>query len=124
MKGIGNRMYEKLDKIRGDLAKAKLRRDEADTKVKALEDKLQEAENSQVLADVSALKLTPEQVAQFLQLAAAGQLPLNNGTGQFGASPQTTNQAAKADYGYKVETENKENDKFDEEDMEDYEDEK
>lgn len=124
MKGIGNRMYEKLDKIRGDLAKAKLRRDEADTKVKALEDKLQEAENSQVLADVSALKLTPEQVAQFLQLAAAGQLPLNNGTGQFGASPQTTNQAAKADYGYKTETENKENDKFDEEDMEDYEDEK
>lgn len=124
MKGRGNRMYEKLDKIRGDLAKAKLRRDEADTKVKALEDKLQEAENSQVLADVSALKLTPEQVAQFLQLAAAGQLPLNNGTGQFGASPQTTNQAAKADYGYKTETENKENDKFDEEDMEDYEDEK
>ena len=124
MKGRGNRMYEKLDKIRGDLAKAKLRRDEADTKVKALEDKLQEAENSQVLADVSALKLTPEQVAQFLQLAAAGQLPLNNGTGQFGASPQTTNQAAKADYGYKAETENKENDKFDEEDMEDYEDEK
>ena len=117
-------MYEKLDKIRGDLAKAKLRRDEADTKVKALEDKLQEAENSQVLADVSALKLTPEQVAQFLQLAAAGQLPLNNGTGQFGAGPQTTNQAAKADYGYKTETENKENDKFDEEDMEDYEDEK
>ena len=124
MKGRSNRMYEKLDKIRGDLAKAKLRRDEADTKVKALEDKLQEAENSQVLADVSALKLTPEQVAQFLQLAAAGQLPLNNGTGQFGASPQTTNQAAKADYGYKTETENKENDKFDEEDMEDYEDEK
>ena len=124
MKGRGNRMYEKLDKIRGDLAKAKQRRDEADAKVKALEDKLQEAENSQVLADVSALKLTPEQVAQFLQLAAAGQLPLNNGTGQFGAGPQTTNQAAKADYGYKTETENKENDKFDEEDMEDYEDEK
>ena len=45
MKGRSNRMYEKLDKIRGDLAKAKLRRDEADTKVKALEDKLQEAEN-------------------------------------------------------------------------------
>ena len=124
MKGRGNRMYEKLDKIRGDLAKAKLRRDEADTKVKALEDKLQEAENSQVLADVSALKLTPEQVAQFLQLAASGQLPLNNGTGQFGVAPQMTNQATKADYGPRVESENKEHDDFDEEDMEDYEDEK
>ena len=124
MKGRGNRMYEKLDKIRGDLAKAKLRRDEADTKVKALEDKLQEAENSQVLADVSALKLTPEQVAQFLQLAAAGQLPLNNGTGQFGSTPQTTNQTAKADYGNKAENENKEQDDLDEKNMEDYEDEK
>ncbi len=117
-------MYEKLDKIRGDLAKAKLRRDEADAKVKALEDKLKEAENSQVLADVSALKLTPEQVAQFLQLAASGQLPLNNGTGQFGVTPQMTNQATKADYGPRVESENKEHDDFDEEDMEDYEDEK
>ena len=75
-----------------------------------------------MLADVSALKLTPEQVAQFLQLAAAGQLPLNNGTGQFGATPQTTSQTAKADYGNKEE--NKEHDDLDEEDMEDYEDEK
>ena len=124
MKGRGNRMYKKLDKIRGDLAKAKQRRDEADAKVKALEDKLQEAENSQVLADVSALKLTPEQVAQFLQLAATGQLPLNNGTGQFGPTPQTTNQTAKADYGNKAENENKEQDDLDEENMEDYEDEK
>ena len=124
MKGRGNRMYEKLDKIRGDLAKAKQRRDEADAKVKALEDKLKEAENSQVLADVSALKLTPEQVAQFLQLAAAGQLPLNNGTGQFGATPQTTSQTEKVDYGNKEENENKELDDLDEEDMEDYEDEK
>ena len=124
MKGRGNRMYEKLDKIRGDLAKAKQRRDEVDAKVKALEDKLQEAENSQVLADVSALKLTPEQVAQFLQLAATGQLPLNNGTGEFGATTQTASSTAKADYGYKAETKNNENDDFDEGDMEDYEDEK
>ena len=122
MKGRSNRMYEKLDKIRGDLAKAKLRRDEADTKVKALEDKLQEAENSQVLADVSALKLTPEQVAQFLQLAASGQLPMNNGTGvaQFGTISQMVKTADSQKYDAIDDNKNEERDDFDEEDMEDY----
>ena len=125
MKGRGNRMYEKLDKIRGDLAKAKQRRDEADTRVKALEDKLQEAENSQVLADVSALKLTPEQVAQFLQLAASGQLPMNNGTGvtQFENVTQIGKTADCQKYDATDENENEGNDNF-EEDMEDYDNEK
>ena len=126
MKGRSNRMYEKLDKIRGDLAKAKLRRDEADTKVKALEDKLQEAENSQVLANVSALKLTPEQVAQFLQLAASGQLPMNNGTGvaQFGTISQMVKTADSQKYDAIDDNKNEERDDFDEEDMEDYNNEK
>lgn len=67
-------MYEKLDKLRAELGKAKQRRAEADAKVKQLEQKLKEAENTQILADVGALKLTPEQLAQFLQMAASGQL--------------------------------------------------
>ncbi len=67
-------MYEKLDKLRAELGKAKQRRAEADAKVKQLEQKLKEAENTQILAEVGALKLTPEQLAQFLQMAAAGQL--------------------------------------------------
>lgn len=69
-------MYEKLDKIRADLERARQKRAEADAKVKQLEQKLKEAENTQILADVGALKLTPEQLAQFLQLAASGQLPM------------------------------------------------
>ena len=73
-------MFERLEKLREDLERAKRRRADADAKVKALEEKLKEAENTQVLADVNALKLTPEQVAQFLQLMASGQLPVNNGT--------------------------------------------
>ena len=68
-------MYEKLDKLRAELDRAKQRRADADAKVKQLEQKLREAENSQILADVGALKLTPEQLVQFLQLAASGQLP-------------------------------------------------
>lgn len=66
-------MYEKLDKIRADLDRAKRRRAEADVRVKQLELKLKEAENSQILADVGALKLTPEQLAQFLQMVSGTQ---------------------------------------------------
>lgn len=73
-------MYDKLEKIRRELECAKQRRVEADVRVKSLEQKLKEAESLQILADVSALRLTPEQVAQFLKLAAAGNLPINNGT--------------------------------------------
>ena len=69
-------MYEKLDKIRAELERARQRKADADAKVKQLEQKLKEAENTQILADVGALKLTPEQVAQFLQMAAVGQLPV------------------------------------------------
>ena len=72
-------MYEKLDKLRAELDRAKQRRADADAKVKQLEQKLREAENSQILADVGALKLTPEQLAQFLQMAASGQLPMAQG---------------------------------------------
>ena len=73
-------MFERLEKLREELERAKRRRADADAKVKALEEKLKEAENTQVLADVNALKLTPEQVAQFLQLVASGQLPVNTGS--------------------------------------------
>ena len=70
-------MYERLDKLRADLVKARKRKVEAEVRVKAAEEKLREAENTQVLNEVNALKLSPEQVAQFLKLAASGQLPMN-----------------------------------------------
>lgn len=68
-------VYEKLEKIRGDLAKAKEKRDEAEAKVKQLEQRLKEAEEKQILSDVGSFNLSPEQVAEFLQLVANGQLP-------------------------------------------------
>ena len=61
-------MYEKLDKLREELAKAKKKREEAERKVKQAEQKLREAENSQILMDVNALQLSPEQLAEFLQM--------------------------------------------------------
>lgn len=67
-------MFEKLNRIRDELEKAKQRRAEADAKVKQLEAKLKAAENNQIIADVSAMKLSPEQVSQFLAMLANGQL--------------------------------------------------
>ena len=67
-------MYAKLDKIRADLQKAIARREEDDRKVKQLEEKLRQEEAAQIVNDVTSYNLTPEQLAQFLQLANSGQL--------------------------------------------------
>lgn len=67
-------MYAKLDKLREDLKKAVAKRDVAEAKVKRLEEKLREEENQQIVSDVTSYNLTPEQLAQFLQLANSGKL--------------------------------------------------
>lgn len=67
-------MYAKLDKLRADLKKAIMKREEADKKVKYLEAKLKEEENLQIVSDVASYNLSPEQLAQFLQLANSGKL--------------------------------------------------
>ena len=67
-------MYEKLDGLRAELEKARQRRAEADAKVKQLEQRLKDAENTQILAEVGALKLSPEQLKMFLEMATSGQL--------------------------------------------------
>ena len=68
-------MYERLDKLRDELRKAEKRKEDADKKLKIAQDRLREAESTQILADVEALHLTPEQVGRFLSMAANGQLP-------------------------------------------------
>ena len=67
-------MYAKLDKLREDLKKAVAKRDAAEAKVKRLEEKLREEENQQIVSDVASYNLSPEQLAQFLQLANSGKL--------------------------------------------------
>ena len=67
-------MYAKLDKLREDLKKAVAKRDAEEAKVKRLEEKLREEENQQIVSDVASYNLTPEQLAQFLQLANSGKL--------------------------------------------------
>ena len=69
-------MYEKLDKLRADLKRAREKKADIEAKIKNLEQRLKEAEESQILTDVKQLNLTPEQLAKFLQLATSGQLPM------------------------------------------------
>ena len=66
--------YDRIDRLRDDLERAKKRREEAEQRVKNCEAKLRDAENNQIIAEVNALKLTPEEVARFLQMAASGQI--------------------------------------------------
>lgn len=74
-------MYEKLDKLREEVGRCERRFADAQNKLKAAQEKLREAEASQILSDVGALKLTPEQLAQVLSLVKSGQLGQGPGTG-------------------------------------------
>ena len=67
-------MYERLDKLRAEVERCKRKVEDDRVRLKAAEQKLQEAENSQILADVGALNLSPEQLADFLKLVANGQI--------------------------------------------------
>jgi hypothetical protein len=74
-------MFERLDKLREEVKRCEKRRDEANERLKAAQAKLKEAEASQILSDVGALKLSPEEVARLLQMAASGQLAVPGVTG-------------------------------------------
>lgn len=65
-------MYEKLDKLRGEVERLKRKLEEDRNRLKAAEQKLKNAENAQIIADVGALNLSPEQLAQFLQMVQQG----------------------------------------------------
>ena len=67
-------MYERLDKLRAEVERCKKKVEDDKVRLRAAEQKLQEAENSQILADVGALNLSPEQLAEFLKLATRGKL--------------------------------------------------
>lgn len=73
-------MYERLDKLRAEVERMKARLEDDKVRLKAAEDKLKAAENAQIIADVGALNLTPEQLAQFLAMMQNGQLNRNAGT--------------------------------------------
>ena len=68
-------MGAKLDRIRSDLEKARTKRTEWDAKVKELERKFKEEENTEIHEMVHAANLTPEKLAELLLLVAEDTAP-------------------------------------------------
>ena len=67
-------MFAKLDKLRTDLQKAIDKRNEADEKVRQLEERLKQEEAEQIVADVNSCNMSPEQLNEFLALVKSGKL--------------------------------------------------
>lgn len=68
-------MGTKLEKIGADLTKARTKRAEWDAKVKDLERRYREEENSEIHDMVHAANLTPDQLQELLQLFAVNPAP-------------------------------------------------
>lgn len=86
-------MFAKLDKLRADLQKAIDKRDEAEEKVRQLEEKLKQEEATQIVNDVTACNMSPEDLNKFLALVNSGQLQaiLNGGAATTPVATQTAN---------------------------------
>ena len=63
----------KLNRLRDELEKARKKRDDWDAKTKDLERRYREAENTCIHDMVHAANLTPEQLADLIRAASAGQ---------------------------------------------------
>lgn len=68
-------MGAKLDRIGADLEKARRKRAERDAKVKDLERRYREEENSEIHELVHAANLTPDQLSELLRMFAADMVP-------------------------------------------------
>ena len=68
-------MGAKLDRIGADLEKARRKRAEWDAKVKDLERRYREEENSEIHELVHAANLTPDQLSELLRMFAADIVP-------------------------------------------------
>ena len=66
--------YEKLDRIREDIKRDRAKVARLQEQIKIKEAKLKEAEANQIVADVGAMNMSPEQLAEFLTLIQSGGL--------------------------------------------------
>ena len=68
-------MGAKLEKLGAELAKARRKKAEWDAKVKDLERRYREEENSEIHEMVHAANLTPDQLSELLRMFAADMAP-------------------------------------------------
>jgi len=109
---MADNKYDKLERIRADIQKDREKVAKMQEQIKQKEAKLKEAEATQIVADVGAMNMSPEQLGEFLALIQSGKLEqLLGGTG---ISPISA---------ANVVVNNSNSDAEDEDDMEDIEDE-
>lgn len=116
-------MFEKLDKLREEVRRCEKRRDEANERLKAAQAKLKDAEASQILSDVGALKLSPEEVAKLLQLAASGQLGVPIADNKTDTVTKFTTKTSDYAYGSRLKSDDTDNVADEDDDKEDAENE-
>lgn len=83
--------FEKLDRMRADIQRDRDKVAELLERIKVKEAKLKEAEASQIVAEVGALNMTPEQLAEFLELVKAGKISTFMNTGATNGISSGTN---------------------------------
>ena len=66
--------YEKLDRMRADIARDREKVVKLQELIRQKEIKLKEAEASRIVADVTELNLTPEELGEFLAMIKSGKL--------------------------------------------------
>ena len=74
MKQMEDSRYDKLARMRADIQRDKDKIVKLQEGIKVKEAKLKEAEGNQIVADVGAMKLSPEQLGQVLELVKNGGL--------------------------------------------------
>ncbi len=81
--------YERLDRLRADIKRDRAKMAKLQEQIKQKEARLREAEASQIVADVGAMNMSPEQLGEFLSLIQSGKLS-ELLSGQSAAEPNST----------------------------------
>lgn len=71
-------MFEKIEKYKAELERARAKRTEWDNRVKELERKVREEENLTIQGMVRAANLSPEQLAELIKMTAGQKLDAIN----------------------------------------------
>ena len=74
---MNERKYDNLERMRRDIQKDRDKVEALLEQIKAKEAKLKEAEAVRVVADVEAMKLSPEQIGSLLDMIANGQIQID-----------------------------------------------
>ena len=88
------RKYDNLERMRKDIARDKEKVERLLEQIRLKEEKLREAEAARVVADVEAMKLSPEQIGALLDMIENGQIRLMK-SGGVGIKAYATKMAAR-----------------------------